>query len=88
LCGIGVGTLTSSFLAQVVINPDNEPAKALNENEQYFDADIAMRFPFGLKILTFYTVLITVLSTVLIFPHSEEEEQRHREIEFSESLLK
>ncbi len=85
LCGIGVGTLVSSFIAQTVINPDNEPAKALNENEQYFDEDIAMRFPYGLKILTIYTLGITILSTLLIFPHNKAEAERHYEIEFSES---
>ncbi len=83
LCGIGAGTLISSFVAQQAINPNNEQAKSFNENEQYFDENIALNFPFGLRVLSIYFLLIAVFSTILIFPHNKEEENTHREIEFS-----
>ena len=83
LCGIGAGTLISSFVAQVAINPNNEQARSYNENEQYFDENIALNFPFGLRVLSIYFLLIAVFSTILIFPHNKEEETSHQEIEFS-----
>lgn len=66
VAGFGCGVLISNNIVLAIINPDNLPPTIFEDNNKYFDANVADRVPEALRWLSLYFLAVGLIGALLV----------------------
>ncbi len=77
----------ANTLAQELINPENLATSMKGSYEDYFDWDVAGRFPFGIQIMAVYFLVVGMIGSLLTFNYSRSQPKKDLEIEVARGIF-